>query len=162
MRIIRPCAACAAILLASPALALDPGAGAGALRGAVEVDAAADWQRLAALDLGAWSANDPDDALDIMLREENGNGTDGSEDVAPRSSVRRAAPAPTRPTPMRPVRSADPATVSANLMGPARAPDYVPVVPDPSPSLAVLPRGGWDRAIEPAGRRASVSLLGAS
>ena len=154
MRTKRHRAAGAAMLLASsvlatPALAFDPGGGT--LRGSVDAEAVADWQTLASLDLGEWSADDPDDALDIMLREEDG------AVVAPRSSVRREPSAPRRR-----VRSADPATVAANLMGPARAPDYVPVVPDPSPSLAVLPRGGWVRAVETRPRRASVSLLGAS
>ena len=131
------------------------------LRGAVESDAAADWQTLASLDVGEDALRSEEELLDMMAAEDAGVPAPSE----PRSSVRSLSLEEAETSdgadpgydPSAPIRSADPATVTANLYGPARAPDFVPTIPNPSPSLAVLPRNTWGGG----NKRASVSLLGA-
>ena len=142
-------------LAVAPAAALDLGGG---LRGAVQVDEQDTWDELASLEVEL--PEDADDALDAMVREDAGE----AEPVR-RSSVRISSGsegiiAPLGGEPVDgavPLRSADPATASLNLFGPQRAPDYVPVIPRQTSSVAVLPQQGWglDRH-----HRASLTTLG--
>ena len=131
-------------LAVAPASALDLG---GSLRGGVETTDADAWKALATTEVE--TAADPEDALDTIIREDAGR-TD--EPAEPRESVRALTPEE-----LTQVRSADPATAALNLFGPARAPDYVPVVPRQTSSIAVLPQQSWGLGQS---RRSSLQSLG--
>ena len=174
----RSCAAAVALLaaLSLPAQALDLSSG-GELRGAVGAESA-DWQRLAALEM---TDEAMESALDEMVREDRGEPAeapperssmraptldeidgivpegnlviepldDGADEVDAGVTVSAVSSMPARPLGTE--------AQTGNLMGPARAPAFVPLLPDPSPSVAVLPRDTWGTG----SKRSSVSVLGA-